>query len=199
MIVSQTIHAGDTPLACTLTVEQTGPMQLTVRAGSFTTTGEARILTATDIQQMRLDPAALIAAGKAEWLPDGARLRVWLQDQSGAPVLKSATYTLAADVVLNLTSDPTSAKRYLLDFGTLAGVPDVLCRSQFDGEALPAEPAGWQAIHWLVDGFVVPAQTTSLDAVLLRAFAVVPGFPVVDGVQTTGADWAEQRGTVSCR
>ena len=37
------IYAGETPLACTIAVEQTGPMVLTIRAGSLTTTGEAVI------------------------------------------------------------------------------------------------------------------------------------------------------------
>lgn len=36
------IYAGETPLALTITVEQTGPMQVTVRAGSFTSTGQRR-------------------------------------------------------------------------------------------------------------------------------------------------------------
>lgn len=36
------IYAGSTSLASTIVVEQTGPLQLTVRAGSFTTTGDVR-------------------------------------------------------------------------------------------------------------------------------------------------------------
>lgn len=36
------IYAGDTSFALTIAVEQTGPMQLTVRAGSFTSTGQRR-------------------------------------------------------------------------------------------------------------------------------------------------------------
>ena len=36
------IYAGDTSLAISIVVEQTGPMQLTIRAGSFTTTGQRR-------------------------------------------------------------------------------------------------------------------------------------------------------------
>lgn len=36
------IYAGDTPLAISIVIEHTGPMQLTVRAGSFTNTGQRR-------------------------------------------------------------------------------------------------------------------------------------------------------------
>lgn len=146
MITPTTIHAGATPLASTLTVEQTGPMQITVRAGQFTTTGDAR-----------------------------------------AQVV-STTYVLAADVVFLLTSDPSAAKLYLWEFGLLSGTPDVLCRSQIDGEAAPAAPADWQTVQWLADG-VVPAGATSLDAVDLRAFTVLPGFPL----GTSAAEWREQR------
>lgn len=36
------IYAGETPLACTITVEQTAPMQLTVREGYFHSTGDRK-------------------------------------------------------------------------------------------------------------------------------------------------------------
>jgi len=37
------IYAGETSLALTITVEQSGPLRLTVRAGSYTTTGQAQM------------------------------------------------------------------------------------------------------------------------------------------------------------
>src|SRR3990167_3551713 len=92
------IFSGDTPLACTIAVEQTGPMQLTVRAGAFTSTGQARI---RDYVPAAHDAA--IAAGDAEMLPDGQRVRLWIR---GA---RARTYTLAADVVIDLTSHPSRA------------------------------------------------------------------------------------------
>lgn len=190
MLVPRAIYAGDTPLVCTLRVAQTGPMELTVQAGSFTTTGEARILDATEIAQMRLDPAALIAAGKAEWLPDGVRLRVWLQDAQGQPILRSATYTLAVDVAFTLTADPTSVKTYVVELGLLAEVTEVLCRSQLAGEAQPAVPAGWIPLHWLAGPVIIPPGTLALDALDIPALTVLPGFPV----GTVAADWHMQSG-----
>lgn len=186
MLQPQTIHAGDTPLACTLTVAQTGPMALTVRAGHFTTTGEARIALAGEAG----DADALVAAGRAEWLPDGAHLRLWLLGPDGQPLARSATHTLAAEAVLPLSADPTSDKLYLVELGLANGTPDVLCRSQLAGEALPAPPAGWTPLHWLAGPFVVPPGTTDLAGLPIPVFTVLPGFPA----GTTAADWRVQQG-----
>jgi hypothetical protein len=186
MLMPQTIYAGDTPLACTVRVEQTGPMQLTVRAGRFTTTGEARIT-----PEQPDDPGE-IAAGRAERLPDGVRVRRWLLDAQGAPWRPSVTHTLRTDAPFPLTADSTSPKTYLIELGLLNGTPEVLCRSQLAGEALPDPPAGWEPVHWLAGPFVVPAGATTLDALAIPVFAVLPDFPP----GTTAADWATQRGVI---
>jgi hypothetical protein len=149
MLVPQPIHAGDTALASTLTVEQTGPLQLTVRAGTFTTIGDA---------------------------------------PTGVP---SEDLILLGDLPYVLSSDPTLDKTYLLELGLLNGMPDILCRSQLAGEAMPAPPAGWEPVQWLAQG-VVPAGATTLDAAPFRVFTVLPGFPA----GTVAADWQIQRGVV---
>jgi hypothetical protein len=149
MLEPQTIYAGDTPLASTLVVEQTGPMQLTVRAGEFTTTGDVNAQ------------------------------------------IPSQTLVYAGDFPYVLSSDPTLDKAYTFELGTLNGAPDILCRSQLDGEVLPAAPVGWVHVHWLVEG-KVPAGTTDLAPCALRVFTVLPGFPV----GTTAADWQFQMGRV---
>lgn len=152
MIKPITIHAGDTRLWNTIDVMQTGQMQLTVRKGQFTTTGDARAQ------------------------------------------VPSETVTIPADVVFNLTSDPTAPKAYLLEIGRLNGTPDVLGRSQIEGEAIPGPPTGWQGVQWIAAIPVLPAGATSLDAVEVRVFTVLPGFPP----GTTGADWQVQQGVTPC-
>ncbi len=42
------IYAGTTQLACTIRIEQTAPMRLTVRAGTFTSTSGRKLTLATD-------------------------------------------------------------------------------------------------------------------------------------------------------
>ena len=188
MLQPRLIYAGDTPLACTLQVEQTGPLTLTVRAGSLTTTGEARIVRPAEGEAEAV--AAKVATGDAEWLPDGERLRVWLRDAQGGFVSKARRYTLAADVALPIVPDAGEAKEYLAELAVNGASVDVLLRGHFLGDARPAVPAGWQPVHWLVGPFVVPTGATSLAAVEIPVFGVMAGFPPGTGP----ADWLVQGG-----
>lgn len=181
------IYAGDTPLASTLTVRQSGPMALTVSAGAFTTTGEARITQRADEVPAPVAEVE-IAAGRAERLADG-RLRLWLLDEQGEPWRPSRTHLLADDVAFTLVADATAVKRYTIELGLVGGVPTLLCRSQIAGEAAPDPPADWELGHWLVNA-VIPPGTADLADVPIAVFTVVPGFPA----GTTGADWLVQRG-----
>lgn len=61
------IYAGDTPLESTLVVEQTGPLQLTIRAGHLQTTGQARIVHKRQLRQGQIDQ--LLADDLAEEMP----------------------------------------------------------------------------------------------------------------------------------
>jgi hypothetical protein len=130
-------YAGNTLLASSLTVEQTGPWTITCRAGSFTT-------------------------------PHGL------------------SYTLPTDRVFILSADATADKLYLAEFGLLNGIPDVLVRSQLPSEVLPAVPVGWEYVHWLINHFVVPAGSLSLDAIPIPIYAVVPSFPTEGQGETWG-------------
>ena len=188
MIGRGEIFSGDTPLALSIAVEQTGPMQVTVRAGSFTSTGQARI--------RPYDPArhdALIAAGKAERLPDGARCRLWIQDATGTPVDKAKASTLAADQVIALTSDPTRAVAYDVDLISDGATTDVLVKRKVVGvEAYGDPPAGWQKIHELLFEFVLPPGCVDITPVTIYALTVKPGFPSGTGPD----DWTQQSGGV---
>lgn len=178
LIVEQVQYSGDTPMESAIVVAQTGPMQLTLN-GSFTTAGLVdRVVTNPDPAYAQ----SMIDAGLATWFDDGVRLRVWAVDANGVPIAPSATYTLPADVVLNLTADSTVSKFYLADFGLYQGVPDILCRSQIAGHVLAAEPVGWETLHFIINQFTVPSGTTALDNIEIPVFTTRPGFPPGEGV-----------------
>mgnify|MGYP001558577136 CR=1 FL=1 len=180
------IYAGDTPLACSITVEQTGPMQITVRAGSFTTTGQARI--------RGYDPgthAGLIASGKAERLPDGKRVRVWLQDVNGQPIDRATTYTLAADQIVVLTSDPLKPVAYDVDLISDGPQTDVLVKRRVvDAEEYGDPPPGWRKVHDLLSEFMLPPGCAEITPIDIYALTIRPGFPAGTGPD----DWATQTG-----
>ena len=176
------IFAGDTPLASTIAVEQTGPMQLTVRAGSFTSTGQARIRT-----YHAAGHQALIQSGDAERLPDGQRVRLWINGQ------KAQTYTLAADQIIDLTSDPLASVAYDVDLISDGATTDVLVKRKIVGaEAYGEAPAGWQKIHELVFEFILPAGCADVSPLAIYALTITPGFPEGTGPD----DWATQTGGV---
>ncbi|MBM4443384.1 MAG: hypothetical protein FJ027_23490 [Candidatus Rokubacteria bacterium] len=86
------IYAGDTPLACSITVEQTGPMRLTVRAGSYTMTGRAQVL---DYRPVLHDRA--LRSGRAELVTMPARVCWPVLDDAGRIVaVEEAEYSAEA-------------------------------------------------------------------------------------------------------
>ena len=175
------IYAGDTPLACSIVVEQTGPMQLTAWAGSFTTTGQARVRT--------YDPThhdALLVAGAAEMLPDGKRVRVWINGQ------KAQTYTLAADRMIDLTSDPLAPVAYDVDLISDGMQTAVLLRRKVVGvEEYGVPPPGWQKVHELLFEFTLPPACADLTSIPVYVVTVLSGFPPGTGP----ADWSQQAGS----
>lgn len=181
------IYAGDTPLALSITVEQTGLMQLTVRAGSFTTTGQARI------RSYNPSHAALIAAGKAERLPDGNRVRIWLQDVNDVLIDKAKTHTLITDQVIVLVSDPTRSVAYNVDLISDGMQTDVLVKRKVIGiEEYGDPPPGWVKIHTLLYEFVLPPGCADITPIDIFALTVKPGYPPGTGPD----DWWIQMGDV---
>ena len=163
-------------------------MQLTVRAGYLTTTGQARIVTAASVPDLE----TLIAAERAEMLPDGQRARIWLEGADGEP-LCSETLTLAADTVFDLASDPDEAKCYQAMLGIDAnGQPEIVMRSRFDEDEYPDWPQGWQPVQELVFEFMVPPGCSDLAGTDIYVLRVEPGFPP----GTSAADWQTQTGAV---
>ena len=183
------IYAGDTPLLSTIAVEQTGSMQLTIRAGYFRSTGQARILDAAQKPGL----SDLIAANKAEMMPDGRRVRVWLQDANGNPIDKSKTYTLAADVVLEIVSDPIYDTLYEIDLISDGAATKILMQSKLDDgiEDYADYPAGWSRVHDLIYKFRVPAGAADISGIDIFVLEVRPGFPPGTGA----ADWMTQIGS----
>lgn len=177
------IYAGDTPLACSIRVEQTGPMQLTVRAGSLTTTGQARIFNVSDIDAALL--VEMLAGGKAEMV-DG-RVRIWIQDVYGEPIAKSQTYSLVTDQAIDFSTDADYRKHCFVELGLYDGQVDVLIQQRLDnGFEYPAPPAGWTLIHQIVLEFVIEPDATELPDIFV--LTVEPGFPAGTGP----ADWLMQ-------
>lgn len=179
------IYAGDTPLASTIVVEQTGSMELTIRAGSFTTTGQARIVSPNENTADIL--ATKIAANEAELLADG-RVRVWLSNPEGV-FLKPEIITLASDEIVAIQPDLIMNKFCSIELGLLEEVPEILVRYRLDnGLEYPDYPTGWITIHPLVLEFMIsPGQTELGDIYVLT---VLPGFPPGTGPN----DWLIQGG-----
>ena len=180
------IYAGNTPLACSVLVEQTGPMELTVRAGSFTTTGQARI--------RQYDPQvhdSLIASRKCELLPDGKRIRGWIQDKIGKPIDISRTYRLPTDRVITLTSDPTRTVAYNIDLIGQNTIADVHVKRRIVGVEEYSPPApGWSRIHELLFEFMLPSGAANITPIDIFTLTVKSGFP--EG--TDENDWLTQVG-----
>ena len=178
------IYAGETPLACSIEVVQQGPMTLVIRAGSFTTTGEAAI--------RRYDTAthgALVAAGKAERLVDAARVRVWLQDINGQPVQKSVAHALAADFAMLVSDNPVLVKSWRAALALdPTGSVTVLPQSRLGSDPWPVTPPGWDVIHTIVYNFDVPPGTVTLAPIAIYVVTVRPGFPPGTGPE----DWRHQ-------
>ena len=83
-----TIFSGDTSLACTIRIDQTGPLQLTVRAGQFTSTGDRRLHIPSETFALTADQALDLAAHptyatayRAYLATDGTTVDVLLQSR----------------------------------------------------------------------------------------------------------------------
>jgi hypothetical protein len=100
------IYAGETPLALSIRVERTGPMQLTVRAGSYTSTGRSLV---EDYQPELHDRALRTGWGELIALPARVAWPV-LDERGGIVAVEGADY------------DP-EAHDALLDEGQIALVP----------------------------------------------------------------------------
>lgn len=162
-IIERVIHAGDTPLASTCTVTQTGPMELTVLACSFTTTGQARIVAKEKVPSLPNE----IAAGRVQMMPDGKRVRGWLRNKDGTIIDKSKTHTAVTSTALIITAGDTWVV-YLTD-GPGVTMPVVLQKA---GDPRPAN-----FVEFIVMPFTVPIGTTDLSTIDIEVFTVKPDFP----------------------
>jgi len=71
------IDAGDTELACTITVEQTGPMQLTIKAGTYThPDGQMFTLASDEVVNIVSDPTYPVIYRAALGLLNGV-FNIW--------------------------------------------------------------------------------------------------------------------------
>ena len=166
-ITQRVIYAGDTPLASTCQVTQTGPMELTVVPCTFTTTGEARILSRLDsaFALTGIGPVAkALREGKAEW--HGNRVRVWLHDKDGKIIERSVTYHLTTTASIIVPPGDT----YLVYL--VKSNPGLKMDAILRSEAAP-RPANH--IHPLVFEFTVPMGTTDLSGIDIEVFTVRPG------------------------
>lgn len=173
------IYAGDTPLACDINIQQSGPMQLVAKAGSFTTTGQAKIIDPKEPKNKtklaKLNN--LKTKGHAEDLPDG-RMRVWMQREDGSLVDKCKTCSCLSDTVINI---PLAAmdKYYRVDLGEIGGVSSVILREVSRlHDPVDAPPVGWSYVHMLTLPFKVPGGTIDLSTIDIYYLKVIPRFPI---------------------
>lgn len=170
MIKPRIIHAGDTPLFSDFTVTQTGPMQLTVSGGDFQITGQAKILEKGKI------PAQFLTDGRAELMPDGRRVRVWLQDKATKKIKdKSKRRTIVGQTTINVIAHATKSKAYRVD---LSSPSDTVMLAQVQSWLEDEqEPVTSNLTHTLIFPFMVPPGTTDLSGINMEVFTVLPGFP----------------------
>lgn len=152
------IYAGDTLLALSIEVEQTGPMQITVRAGSFTSTGQRR------------------KDRNGNWL-------AWEEESKTYTLLTDQILNLTADLTfpkdydIDLISDGTKndvlvrsrlqdgieefapypagwkqAHDLILPFTIPAGMIDLANVDIFVWTVMPGFPAGTGAADWTMQG-----------------------------------------------
>ncbi len=167
------IHAGDTPLASTCTVAQTGPMELTVSKCSFTTTGQAKILSRLDSAFAMTglgEVAQALQEGKAEW--HGSRVRVWLRDKQGNIIERSKTHV--RNVATTVTVPGPGQWVVYLIYGPGINLNVVL--------QLWSDPRPTNYVEYIVMPFVVTVGTTNLNTINLEVFTVLPGFPPPKGM-----------------
>ena len=178
-VVQRIIYAGETPLASTCTASLTGPMQITIPACSFTTTGQARVMPMTDSNRAQLRD--YLSKNMAEKHPDG-RIRVWLQKKDGTIHERSRTVTLSVGTVLDIPT-PVVNTLYQAGLGIKAGVGSVFLQSSIDGGNTwtPAPPMGWNFVHILIFPFLVPSGDFDLSDDPIEVFTVLPGFPAGTG------------------
>lgn len=182
MIISELyrgkIYAGDTPLESTLSVEQTGPLQLTVRKGHLQTTGQARIVHTTKIDHVQIDQ--LLQTNKAE-MADAKRLRLWLNGH------QKKRHDLIDDFVWDIIVPSSGQIRYWLDVGTNPlGRSDVLI-NQMDPTMInaPVSPPGWSNLQTIIFPFVIAAGMTILPDIIV--LTVEPGYPPPEVELASGA------------
>lgn len=167
-ITERIIYAGDTPLASDCQLTRTGPMELTVVPCTFTTTGQAKIMS-------RLDSAfALTGLGsvaqalredKAEW--HGNRVRAWLRDKNGEIIERSITYRLTTS---NSMLVPVGGPYFIYLVKKSSLKMEVILLS-----TRAPRPANY--IHILAFEFPVPLGTTNLSGIDMEVFTVKPDFP----------------------
>ena len=167
------IHAGDTPLFSDCNITQTGPMELTVTPCTFTTTGEAKIVSRLDsaFALTGLGPVAeALREGKAEW--HGNRVRAWLRDKNGNIIERSATYHLPVASLITVPPGDTY-------FVYLVKNPGL----KMEAILLPANaPRPANYVHHLAFEFAVPPGTTNLSGIEIEVFTVLSGSAPTKGM-----------------
>ena len=174
-ITKRVIHAGDTPLFSDCTVTQTGPMQLTVKPCTFVTTGRAKIFDVIRALPAQIGVGELAKAlreDKAEWMPDGLRVRGWIQDEKGKIIDKSTSYHLLTKGVINIT---TPGVYVILLMKSSGFNMDVVLASSYS-------PSMVNYVHILALEFDVPLGTINLSDVDIILYTVKPGHRPKKGI-----------------
>lgn len=169
MIISELyrgrIFAGDTPLASTIVVEQSGPMQLTIRAGTITTTGQARVM----VMETAGNFDNLVTEGRAEKIRDG-KYRLWQSERN-----KARTMVLVSDFIWDIEAQVEPVVYAVSMAMDTAGVSQLVIHAMLPGEIglpFPFEVADYQMIVFPFQ--VVGGMRQLPDIVVLT---VEPGFP----------------------
>ncbi len=174
-ITEQTIYAGDTPMFSNCSVEQTGPMELTVMPCSWTTPGLARVFSILESLPAQIGLGELgkaLRENKAEWLPGHQRVRVWWRDAEDNIIKKSRTRVLSVPKVLTIT----------------AGTFWVVYMVDGPGVTMDIVLQPWKVerpdntLDYLIFEFDVPVGTTDLNTIDLEVFTVRPDFPPAKGI-----------------
>lgn len=181
MIVSELyngkIYAGETPLESTIVVEQTGPLQLTVRSGGhLQTTGRARIVKGSDLTRAQIEELDK-GSNLGERIGETDRFRLWLSGK------RKKRHQVIEDYVWNIPI-PGEPTQFFLYIGTSPGGS-----TDFYVGALPASipvilpagqatvnPPGWSDWQTIIFPFTLYPEDTQLPNITI--LTVEPGFPL---------------------
>ncbi|KKM30267.1 hypothetical protein LCGC14_1566230 [marine sediment metagenome] len=162
-VVERVIYARNTLLVSDCIVTQTGLMELTVSACSWTTTGLSKVVPKEKVPNLSNE----IAVGRVVEMPGGKEVRGWLLDKQGNIIEKSRTRGLMSSSVLTITA----GKRWAAFLVDGPGITMQVALVEW-GPGFTPLPG---TLDYIILPFRVPVGTTDLSGIKIEVLTVRPG------------------------